>query len=140
VSQTKISRVDPDLTRYRSLRDALIWVAGMLLLTYLSSVLTLPWKAVSLVFAVVGLAWGVVALVRTAHVSSPWVLRIATVAGMAGCAVFGFVASAQIVFWDATEQFEGCLSSALTHRALDACTSTYTEQLGGTAITGNPLP
>src|SRR5690606_8287777 len=37
VSQTDSPRTDPDLTKYRSLRDALLWVAGMLLLTYLSS-------------------------------------------------------------------------------------------------------
>lgn len=113
------------------MRDALLWVAGMLLLTYLSSVLTLPWKALSLLFAAAGLVWGVVALVRTAHVRSPWVLRLATAAAMAGCAVFGFVSTAQILFWDATEQFETCTSSALTDRALQGCTGTYTEQLGG---------
>jgi hypothetical protein len=134
VSQTESPRANPELTRYRSLRDAMVWVAGLLLLTYLSSLLTLPWKAVSLVFAAGGIAWGVVALVRTARVASPWVLRIAALAGIAGCLVFGFVASAQIVFWDATEEFESCLSSALTDRALEACTSTYTEQLGGMAV------
>lgn len=131
MSQTDSPRTDPDLTKYRSLRDALLWVAGMLLLTYLSSVLTLPWKSVALLFAVAGLVWGVVALVRTAHVKSPWPLRLATAAAMAGCAVFGFVASAQILFWDATEQFEDCTSSALTDRSLENCTGTYTEQLGG---------
>ena len=46
---------DTELTRYRSLRTALVWLAGMLLLTYLASVLTLPWKAASLVFAVTGI-------------------------------------------------------------------------------------
>ncbi|MFB9074053.1 hypothetical protein ACFFX0_23795 [Citricoccus parietis] len=96
----------------------------------------MPWKAVSLAFALAGLIWGVVALVRTAHVKSPWVLRFATAAAMAGCAMFGFVASAQIIFWDATEQFEECTSSALTDRALENCSSTYTEQLGGTALPG----
>ncbi|MGW9552562.1 hypothetical protein ACWG8W_16090 [Citricoccus zhacaiensis] len=136
MSQTDPSSTDPELKKYRSLRDALLWVAGMLLLTYLSSVLTLPWKAVSLAFALAGLVWGVVALVRTAHVKSPWVLRFATAAAMAGCAMFGFVASAQIIFWDATEQFEECTSSALTDRALENCSSTYTEQLGGTALPG----
>ncbi|GAA4772756.1 hypothetical protein [Citricoccus nitrophenolicus] len=131
MSQTESPSTDAELKRYRSLRDALLWVAGMLLLTYLASVLTLPWKTLSLLFAAAGLAWGVVALVRTAHVKSPWVLRLATAAAMAGCAVFGFVAMAQILFWDATVQFETCTSSALTDRALQGCTGTYTEQLGG---------
>ncbi|MGM7669543.1 hypothetical protein [Microbacterium sp. A93] len=131
MSQTESPSTDPDLKKYRSLRDALLWVAGMLLLTYLSSVLTLPWKSVALLFALAGLVWGVVALVRTAHVKSPWLLRFATAAAMVGCAVFGFVASAQILFWDATEQFEQCTSSALTERSLKNCTGTYTEQLGG---------
>lgn len=130
-SPSTSSGPDAELRRYRSLRDALLWLAGMLLLTYLASVLTLPWKAVSLLFAAAGLVWGVVALVRTAHVKSPWLLRFATAAAMAGCAVFGFVASAQILFWDATEQFEACTSSALTDRALQGCTGAYTEQLGG---------
>lgn len=132
MSQTESSSTDPDLTKYRSLRDALIWVAGMLLLTYLSSVLTLPWKTVSLVFAAAGVVWGVVALIRTAHVTSPWVLRFATLAAMVGCALFGFVSSAQIIFWDATEQFEDCTSSALTDRAAENCSRSYTSQLGGT--------
>ncbi|WP_344225678.1 hypothetical protein [Citricoccus alkalitolerans] len=139
MSQTESASIDPELKKYRSLRDALLWVAGMLLLTYLSSVLTLPWKAVSLAFALAGLVWGVVALVRTAHVKSPWVLRFATAAAMAGCAMFGFVASAQIIFWDATEQFEECTSSALTDRALENCSSTYTDQLGGTALPGTGI-
>ncbi|WP_313821026.1 hypothetical protein [Citricoccus sp.] len=140
MSQTDPASTDPELKKYRSLRDALLWVAGMLLLTYLSSVLTLPWKAVSLGFALAGLVWGVVALLRTAHVKSPGVLRFATAAAMAGCATFGFVASAQIVFWDATEQFEECTSSALTDRALENCSSTYTERLGGTALPGAGIP
>lgn len=129
--QTESPGTDPDLKTYRSLRDALLWVAGMLLLTYLASLLTLPWKAVALPLAAAGLVCGVVALVRTAHVKSPWLLRFATAAAMVGCAVFGFVASAQILFWDATEQFEACTSSALTDRALENCTGSYTEQLGG---------
>lgn len=126
-----MSETDAELKRYRSLRDAMLWVAGMLLLTYLSSVLTLPWKSVTLLFAVAGLVWGVVGLVRTVQVKSPWILRFATVAAMAGCAVFGFVAASQILFWEATEQFEECTSSALTDRSLQNCTGTYTEQIGG---------
>ncbi|MCY1158830.1 MAG: hypothetical protein MOP51_1854 [Citricoccus sp.] len=122
---------DTELTRYRSLRNALVWLAGMLLLTYLASVLTLPWKAVSLVFAVTGIVFGVLALVRTARIPAPWVLRVGAVAGMAGCALFGFVAASQVVFWDATTRFEDCTAGAITERALEQCSQEYTEQLAG---------
>ncbi|MFC7403188.1 hypothetical protein [Citricoccus sp. GCM10030269] len=135
MSQTEAPPNDPELKKYRSLRDALIWLAGMLVLTYLASVLTLPWKVVTLPCAAAGLVWGVVALTRTSHVTSPWMLRLAAVAGMAGCLLFGVIASAQIVFWDATEQFEDCTSGALTDRALENCSRVYTEQLGGTPAT-----
>ncbi|QCU78743.1 hypothetical protein E7744_11760 [Citricoccus sp. SGAir0253] len=122
---------DPELARYRSLRDALVWLAGMLVLTYLSSVLVLPWKVVSLGFALAGIAVGVLALVRTARIASPWVLRMAAAAGLVGCALFGFVAAAQVVFWDATTSFERCTDGALTERAVQRCGSEYAEHLGG---------
>ncbi len=131
MSAPESPRTDPELARYRSLRDAMLWVAGMVLLTYLSSTLTLPFKPVALLFAAAGLVWGGVALARTARVGSPWVLRLATGAAMAGCLFFGVVAAAQVVFWGATEQFEACTASALTDRAQQQCTDDYSEQLGG---------
>lgn len=120
---------DPELARYRHLRDALVWVAGMLLLTYLASVLPLPWKAASLAFALAGIVVGVLALVRASGIRSAWAVRVGALAAMAGCALFGIVAAAQIVFWDATTQFERCTAGALTDRALERCSQEYTEQL-----------
>jgi hypothetical protein len=132
VSQTATgASTDPELTRYRSLRDALVWLAGMLLLTYLASVLPLPWKVVSLAFAAAGIVFGILCLVRTARVPAPWVLRVGAVAGMAGCALFGFVAASQIVFWEATTSFEDCTAGAITERALERCGQEYTERLAG---------
>ena len=130
MSSTPSPRTDPELARFRSLRDAMLWLAGLVLLTYLSSALPLPWKPVTLVFAAAGLAWGVVALVRSTWVKSLWVLRLAPGAAMAGCLLFGSVAAAQVVFWDATEQFEECSTSALTDRALQNCTDDYAERMG----------
>ncbi|MDI3331331.1 MAG: hypothetical protein QJR09_11465 [Micrococcus sp.] len=120
---------DHRLARYHSLRDALVWLAGMLLLTYLASVLPLPWKVVSLAFAAAGIAFGILALVRTARLPAPWLLRVGAVAGMAGCALFGFVAASQIVFWEATTAFEDCTAGAITERALERCSQEYTEHL-----------
>lgn len=122
---------DPGLARYHSLRDALVWLAGMLLLTYLASVLTLPWKVASLAFAAAGIVFGILSLVRTARIPAPWVLRVGALAGMAGCALFGFVAAAQIVFWEATTRFEDCTAGAITERALERCSQEYTEHLAG---------
>ena len=134
MSQTATgASTDPEPGRYRSLRNALVWLAGMLLLTYLASVLPLPWKAVSLVFAAAGIVFGILALVRTARIPAPWVLRVGAVAGMAGCALFGFVTASQVVFWDATTRFEDCTAGAITERALERCTQEYTEQLAGFA-------
>jgi hypothetical protein len=121
---------DPELARYHSLRNALVWLAGMLLLTYLTSVLPLPWKAGSLAFAAAGIVFGILSLVRTARLPEPWLLRVGAAAGMVGCGLFGFVAASQIVFWEATTTFEDCTAGAITERALERCGQQYSEQLG----------
>lgn len=136
-------RPDPtaeeQLERYRRVRTPLLWLMGVLLLTYLSSSLVLPWKALALLLAAVGLGLGVVVLMRSSGVTSPWVVRGAAVFSMLGCILFGLVVAAQMVFWDATSQYEACVAGALTDRARVACDETYFSELG-VAESSTPSP
>lgn len=99
---------EEQLERYRRVRTPLLWLMGVLLLTYLSSSLVLPWKGLTLLLAAIGLGLGVLVIARSGRIVSTWVVRAAAVFAMLGCAMFALVVTAQMVFWSATAEHESC--------------------------------
>lgn len=121
---------EEQLERYRRVRTPLLWLTGVLLLTYLSSSLVLPWKGLALLLAAIGIGLGVLVIARSGRIASKWVVRASAVFAMLGCAMFALVVTAQMVFWNATAEHESCMAGALTDRARVACENAYFSELG----------
>lgn len=101
-----------------------------LLITYLASTLPLPYKVAAPVLAIPAVVLGIMALRRTAQAKNSMFLPFAALVGLLGSLFFGAVASAQIAFWGPTQEYETCVSQAITDRAFNQCNSNYSEQLG----------
>lgn len=108
----------------------LLALLGCLLGTYLASTFVLPWKLLTLPFAVAGLVFAVMALRRTTAAKTPMLLPVAATAGLLGCVFFAGIVVAQAIFWDSTADYEQCMAEALTDRAGHECSNQYNEHLG----------
>lgn len=136
---------EEQLERYRRVRTPMLWLMGVLVLTYLSSSLVLPWKGLALLLAAIGIALGILVIARSGGIASRWILRTSAIFAMLGCAMFALMAMAQMVFWNATAEHEACIAGALTDRAQTACQDAYFSELGvsspsGSGPTTSPSP
>lgn len=102
-----------------------LWLVAALLATYLGLSLPLPYKITAPVFAVVAIVV-VLRVLRLAsrerHAVLAWIVGIV---GMLGAIFYGGAATVQIILWDATVQYEQCISQALTDTAQTRCESEY---------------
>lgn len=104
--------------------SAQLWLRLFLLAllgAILTSTLMLPWKVLGLVLAVVALAVGVVALVKVIRAKLPRAVLIGTSVGLAATLFVTAGTGASVLLWPVTEEYEDCMSRALTLHATSQC-------------------
>ena len=113
----------------REVSDGILWLGAALIGTYVGMSLPLPYKVVAPMLALVA----VVAAIRVLRLARAQdyavVVWVAGIASLLGALVFSGIATAQIVFWDATRQYEQCTAQALTTSAEAQCESDYSKSL-----------
>jgi hypothetical protein len=92
-----------------------------LLAAILTSTLTLPWKVLGLVLALVALAVGVTALVKVIGAKLPRAALIGTSVGLAATLFVTAGTGASVLLWPITAKYEDCMSRALTLQARSDC-------------------
>lgn len=101
------------------------WLVLALLLSYLGLQLPLPWRLLAVVAGLLGVVGGVILLVQCFRKKLPVMMHISAVAALLCCGIFTFTATSQVIFWQATVDFEECRASALTERSMDRCLLDY---------------
>jgi len=113
----------------RKVSDGMLWLGAALIGTYMGMSLPLPYKVVAPMLALVA----VVAAIRVLRLARAQdyavVVWVAGIASLLGALVFGGIATAQIVFWEATRQYEQCMAQALTTSSEAQCESDYSRSL-----------
>jgi hypothetical protein len=107
----------------------MLWLGAVLIGTYVGMSLRLPYKVLAPMLALVA----VVAAIRVLRLARAQdyavVVWVAGIASLLGALVFGGIATAQIVFWDAARQYEQCTAQALTTSAEAQCETDYSKSL-----------
>lgn len=93
----------------------------LLLGALLTSGMVLPWKVLGLIFGLAALVMGLLSLVLAVQQKLPALLRISTAAGLVAAFFLTLGTGAQIALWPVTQQYETCMSTALTNTAKKAC-------------------
>lgn len=104
--------------------SARLWLRLFLLAllgAVLASTLVLPWKVLGLVLSVFALAAGVVALVKAISAKFPRFVVVATSLGLAAALFLTAGTGASVLLWPVTQNYEDCMSRALTLQARDDC-------------------
>lgn len=117
------------------MRFSLSVLAGLVATMYLP----LPWSAAGPVFVLVGVTFGVLALVSAARARLPWPSYVTLGAGMALAGVLLLVQAATLVFWQASSQWQECRDTAVTRAGQQECRAQY-EQSVQSFLPGVPAP
>ena len=112
----------------------LMWQCGLLLCTVLALDLHLPWKLLTVPFAVAAVVLGLRAWKLAGRLKKPVFLRFMLGAGLALGTFVAVTALTPLLFWDATFAYDECLRQALTLKSQAACEAEFTktmQQFGG---------
>ncbi|WP_300343648.1 hypothetical protein [Nesterenkonia sp.] len=126
---------DEDTQRYYS--RFLGWLVLAIILGYAGLQFPLPWRAVTVLASAAGLVGAVVLFIHCVRRRLSALMLIGAVMVSLCCGTFLVSAGAQLVFWEASAEFESCLNSAVTQRATDQCLDDY-EQNIVSSIPGMP--
>ncbi len=113
----------------RQVADGILWLVAALVATYAGLVLPLPYKVIAPVLALAA----IVAAIRLFRLASKgehtMLVWLAGTAGLLGALFYGGIASAQIILWEPTSQYEQCTAQALTDSAQAQCEAEYSASL-----------
>lgn len=119
---------DPRPNRSR-VANRILWLVAALIAVYGGLMLPLPYKVIAPVFALAA----VVAAIRVFRLASKgqhsMLVWFAGTVGLLGALFYGVIASAQIILWEPTVQYEQCLAQALTDTSQAQCESDYSASL-----------
>lgn len=121
---TGSGRKGPDDARSPQAASAGLWLRlflAALLGGVLTSGLVLPWKVLALVLSVLALAAGIVALVKAISAKLPRLVVLATSLGLAAALFLAAGTGASVLLWPVTQNYEDCMSRALTLQAQKEC-------------------
>lgn len=104
-------------------------VVLLVLLAYVTASVPLPWKIASVAFGVAGVVCGVVASVKVLRRKLPGILRITIPLATLACLLFTLSTSTQVIFYEATAEYEQCLADTVTDRSQAQCQRDYEQQL-----------
>jgi hypothetical protein len=105
-------------------RSARLWLRLFLLALLggvMASSLMLPWKVLGLVLALFALGAGVVALVKAISAKLSRLVVLATSLGLAAALFLTAGTGASVLLWPVTQNYEDCMSRALTLQAQRDC-------------------
>lgn len=105
------------------------WLVLALIIGYAGLQLPLPWRLVTIAAALAGLAGAVVLLVHAIRKRLMMTTTIASVIFLVCFGFFLFSAAFQLVFWEASVQFDECLRSSVTERSTQACYDEYEQNM-----------
>ncbi|MHA7280401.1 hypothetical protein ACX80H_11670 [Arthrobacter sp. MDT2-2] len=114
----------PDDAASARAASAGLWLRLFLLTFFggvLASSLMLPWKVFGLVLALFALAAGVVALVKAIGAKLSPLVVFSTSLGLAAALFLAAGTGASVLLWPITQNYEDCMSRALTLQARDDC-------------------
>ncbi|BBE21994.1 hypothetical protein MN0502_08770 [Arthrobacter sp. MN05-02] len=117
-------RGGPDDAAAARVASAGLWLRLFLLALLggaVASSLVLPWKVVGLVLALFALGAGVVALVKAIGAKLSRLVVIATALGLAAALFLTVGTTASVLLWPVTQNYEDCMSRALTLQAQADC-------------------
>jgi hypothetical protein len=117
-------RKGPDDAAGARTASAGLWLRLFLLSFFggaLASSLMLPWKVLGLVLALFALAAGVVALVKAIGAKLSRLVVLSTSLGLAAALVLTAGPGVSVLLWPVTQNYEDCMSRALTLQARDDC-------------------
>lgn len=113
------------------------WLALTLIVAYIGLQAPLPYRLLAVVAGFVGVVGGVVLLVQAIRRRLPALIHVSALAAIVCCGMFAATASAQVMFWGATAEFDQCRANALTERSMTQCYLDYEDQML-TTIPGMP--
>lgn len=114
---------DPDgqlRTARLGLRFSLCVLAGLV-----ATSLPLPWSLGSPAFLLVGIGFGVAALVAAARARMRWTSFVTLGAGLVLALVLLLVQAALLLFWQDTSDLQQCRDRAVTRTGLEQCQEQY---------------
>jgi hypothetical protein len=128
--------VPPDTRRPRpteaELKNAQLyirWSATLLIGAVLTTGLFLPWKLIPVALGAAAVVVGIISLVKMIRAGLPVVLRVATLFGIVAAFMLTAVSGVQVLTWPLTQDYEQCMSRALTEQAKEQCLADYQERL-----------
>ncbi|WP_156837330.1 hypothetical protein [Nesterenkonia alba] len=105
------------------------WLVLAIILAWGGFQLPLPWKIITPVAALAGIATAVVLFIQCVRRRLPVFIYIATVLATVCCGFFLLIGGFQLVFWEATAEFDACRETAVTDRALRQCAVDYEQRV-----------
>lgn len=117
-------RQEPDDVVASRRTSARLWLRlfGLALLGgVLLGSLALPWKVLTLLVSVFAVAAGVVALIKVIGAKLPRLVVLATSIGLVSAVVLTVGTAVSVLLWPVTQQYEDCMSRALTLQARSDC-------------------
>lgn len=105
------------------------WLVLGLVIAYAGLQMPLPWRIVTIVASLAGLSIAVFLLVRSIRRKLPVTIMVGALIFMTCFGFLLFSAGFQAVFWEASIQFDECLSSAVTERSTQLCYDTYEQDM-----------
>ncbi|MDZ5078988.1 hypothetical protein [Nesterenkonia sp. HG001] len=121
--------VDLDQETFRRYARFTGWLVVALIVAYIGLQAPLPYRLLAVAAGFVGLIGGVVLLVQAIRRRLPALILVSALAAIVCCGMFAATASAQVVFWGATAEFDQCRANALTERSMTQCYLDYEDQM-----------
>lgn len=106
-------------------------------ITYLATLLLLPWRLIGLPFAVAGIVIGSMTTHKAFHIPGAGFLKFAAPLAVFSCGLFTIMLSGQAFFLGPSLEYQDCLKGALTLRSEAACKTTLQNQITPTFTGGN---
>lgn len=116
---------------------AILFAASLLASTY-----PLPWSMLSVLFALLGLAWAIRYFIAGARTQKPGSWIVLGAVGTLGCLLMLVTAAVNAAMWPVQSEYEKCVASAITEQAALGCVSEREDGLAAwfESTTGQPYP
>lgn len=129
---SKKERPEPSEEERRFYARFIGWLLLGLIIGYAGLQMPLPWRLVTIAACLAGFAGAITLLVLAIRKKLPAMVLIGSLIFAFSCGYFLMVAGMQAIFWDASVQFDDCLRSAVTERAIERCFTEYEQDIIGT--------